>query len=293
MRPTLATISAVLLPYVIFSSACSSGRTVVPAATAGIDFAALLKSRVSVQIRPPVGPPFALYRISDGDVNSDEYRLEVIWLEFPASKARTAVRQIDSAGSADELYAQLSGRRDLALLNGGYWETREETKNGKKEAVSYPEGLVRANGRDVAKLKPEMGGGVAFQQGPIFTIVPTAAFAELSDQVSDALQCKPMLVENRQSGMKSDDHRRDDRLAIANDSDGGIIVALATQPQGALTLVEFANFLIIPKNAGGPGAVNALNLDGGPGAHIYIPALNMHLGRHGFSQINNVIHIQR
>jgi hypothetical protein len=277
----------------MLSASCRSGRSIPPEKSySDLDFIGLLRSRADAQIRPPAGPQFSLHRIGDRDSKSDEYGLEIVWLEFPPLRARITVRQIAAADNADQLYERQLGVRDLALLNGGYWENREETTNGKKEVVRYAVGLVRTNGREVAPFRRNMGGGVVFQAGPRFDILPADIFEGAGEDPPEAIQCKPLLVDGGLTAMKSDDHRRDDRLAIGIGGDGGVIIALATQPQGALTLYEFSEFLLIPRQKGGPGCVKALNLDGGPGAHVYVPALNLHLGRHDFSYVNNMIHVR-
>ncbi len=288
----LVVVISATVAICIVCNSCHSGRAIPPNGSySDLDFIDLLRSRTDAQIRPATGPQFSLHRIGDRDTKSDEYGLEIVWLEFPRLKAKMSVRQISASDDADQLYARLSGNRDLALLNGGYWENREETKEGKKEEVSYPVGLVRANGREIAPFRRDMGGGVVFQTGSRFDILPTDVFEGADERPLDAVQSKPLLVDDGRTAMKSDDHRRDDRLAIGIDANGSIIIALATQPQGALTLYEFSEFLLLRIEKGGPGCVRALNLDGGPGAHVYVPSLNLHLGRHNASYVNNVIHV--
>ncbi len=290
-RPVVV-IALTVAIFMLFNS-CHSGRR-IPAekAYSGLDFMRLLRSRADSQVRLSNGPGFSFHRIGDQNLASDEHGLEIVWLEFPL-QVKLSVQQVSADDSQDGLYARLSDNRDLALLNGGYWEQREEeTKDHKKEYVRYPVGLVRSNGQEISAFRRGIGGGVVFQAGAKFEILPTDGFEATDTNPTEAVQCKPLLINQGRMAMKSDDHRRDDRLAIGVDVNGSLIVAMATQPQGALTLYEFAEFLLVPRETGGPGCVKALNLDGSPGAHLYVPALSLHLGSHESGYVNNIIRIR-
>jgi hypothetical protein len=256
----------------------------------------LLRSRVSAEVRTSGGHHFTLHRIVDRDPNSDEFGMEVFWLEFQPHTVHLAVSQISSHGDLAEGFQLASGKNDFVVLNGGYWDSRTEskkTKDGKEtsEVVYFPLGLVTTSDRTVSPLRRDMAGGVVYQTNDGLGILPTDAFEEQGIAPTNALQCKPLLVHQGGSAMISDDHKRDDRLAIGIDRAGGTVVVIALGPHGALTLFELAQFLLIPASDGGPECQEALNLDGGPGARLFVPALNMNIGRNGSGHLNNVIRL--
>jgi len=81
------------------------------------------------------------------------------------------------------------------------------------------------------------------------------------------------------------------RSAVAVDKNGDLIIAGAFDDDGdAVTLIEFSQFLATPRSKGGPEAFYALNLDGGPDAHLYFPKIGLHLGYSGQNYVPNAIH---
>lgn len=256
----------------------------------------LLRSRVNAEVQVSNGRHFSLHRASDRDPNSDGFGIEVFWLEFPPGTATLGVSQISSHGDLGDGFAGAAGKDDLVILNGGYWDSRTETKRTKdgkeaSEVIYFPLGLVVANGKTIAPLARNMAGGIVYQTGRKLAIAPTEHFEELGIAPEQAIQCKPLLVHGSRSAMKSDDHKRDDRLAIGMNRSGGVVVVIALGPHGAFTLYELAEFLLIPSSNGGPECQEALNLDGGPGARLFVPALNMSVGRNGSGYLNNVIRL--
>ena len=108
--------------------------------------------------------------------------------------------------------------------------------------------------------------------------------------VEHAIQSKPMLVEKGRAGIKSDPMPAFNRVSVGIDKCGNIIIAGAFQSDGsALNLVEFSSLLSAPRRVGGPEALYALNLDGGPDAHLFFPAVGLHLGYGGQNFVPNAI----
>lgn len=155
-----------------------------------------------------------------------------------------------------------------------------------------PLGLVISQGQIRSNRINWRIGGVLFQTRDSIRIQPIRSF-KYSSSIINAIQCKPILVENEKIGIYYNDHNALNRAAIGLDKGNHIVVAGAFEDNGiALSLYEFAEFLLAGKNSGGPAIEIALNLDGGPGAHIFFPTMNLHFGYVGNNFVPNSIHFK-
>lgn len=152
-----------------------------------------------------------------------------------------------------------------------------------------PVGLVISNGSAHSKIMQWGSGGVLAEAGHDISIIPIASF-RAKHGISQAIQSKPLLVDAGRRGIKSDPGGLFNRVAVGLDRNGDIIIAGAFQDDGeAINLREFSDFLLMKTSQGGPETFTALNMDGGPDAHIYLPYQNMHFGYQGNNFVPNAI----
>jgi hypothetical protein len=200
----------------------------------------------------------------------------------------TSVTVVDvrQFGPSGEIYAKNVQPSAVAAINGGFF--------GYSRSGKYmPLGLVVSHGRKTSPLAPWRTGGVMYQDlSNEVRVAPVRAF-RLPPSTSQALQSKPLLVEGGRVAIRSEDSRFN-RSAVGLASDGAIVLAGTFESFGrAMSLKEFATFLVALEQIGGVRVLEALAMDGGPGAHLYFPALSKHYGDPGKNYIPNLIALGR
>jgi len=230
----------------------------------------------------PAHPEMRLHIYEDFDTASPHYGVKLCWLLLPHSSIRMAVADVRTSAESNSIYAALAQNSDVVVSNGGFF--------GYGPKSSYlPVGLVIANGKASSPQAKWSSGGAIIQANGTPTIVPQSALNSLH-AVQEAVQSKPMLVEGGQPGIQSDSKPAFNRVSVGVDKNGDVIVAGAFQGDGsAVNLVELSAFLAAPRKMGGPEAFYALNLDGGPDAHLFFPAIRLHLGYGGQNFVPNAI----
>jgi uncharacterized protein YigE (DUF2233 family) len=243
----------------------------------------LIKASPAKIVIDPDHPDSPLYVYQDPDPKSPTHGVKFCWLSLPKSSTAMAVTNVLRAGMADEIYQSARADSDIVIMNGGFFGY-----GNKKDFV--PVGLVIASGRKTSERKNWSSGGFVLQIEGKPKVVPVKEF-RMQPGIEHAVQSKPMLIQNSRVDIKSDPAPPFNRSAVAVDRAGAVIVAGAFSENGdAVTLIEFGQFLAIPRSEGGPGAVVALNLDGGPDAHLYFPKIKLHLGYGGQNFVPDVIH---
>jgi uncharacterized protein YigE (DUF2233 family) len=219
------------------------------------------------------------------DPDDSRYGLSVVWMDVPESAYDVSVvdsRKYGTISSTFEAVPHLA--TDVLLINGGYF--------GQGNDSNYiPLGLVKTGGRVVSNLRHWTSGGVALLGGPHgpLTIVPIGNLQQYPNPF-EAIQSKPLLVEDLRTGIRSDDHQRANRTAVGICVDGSILFVGAFADGGAISLYEFAS--LITSDTFGPSPVSsALNMDGGPSSHIYLPGLHLHFGADTTTFIPNMIRL--
>jgi hypothetical protein len=231
----------------------------------------------------PRHPDSPLFIYEDPDPQSPNHGIRLCWVRLPKSSTTLAVTDVLRSGVSSAIYESIKTNSDLVVMNGGFFAF-----GSKNDFV--PVGLVISSGKRTSEFKNWSLGGFVLQLRGTPTVVPLGQFGNLSG-IEHAIQSKPMLVENSKIAIKSDPNPPFNRSAVAVDRNGDIIVAGAFAENGdAVTLTEFSQFLAVPRSNGGPEAVYALNLDGGPDAHLYFPRPELHLGYSGQNYIPNAIH---
>lgn len=222
-------------------------------------------------------------RVANPD--DSRYGLEIVWLTVPAATYELSVVDVRRDGKVLSAFeAVANSHTDILLMNGGYF--------GQKDSAHFmPLGLLIADGVRISKRWPWSSGGIFFApsaKSPAH-IVPIKDFRNISDAF-EAIQSKPLLVEASHMGIRSDDHQLANRTAVAVCSDGTFLFAGAFAEGGAVSLYEFAALLESGKLYKSP-VENALNMDGGPGAHIFVPVLHLHFGNDTVTYVPDLIRL--
>jgi len=231
----------------------------------------------------PGHPEYELFIYEDRDPNSAGFGTKLCWMRLPRSSTTLQVSDVRRSGPSSAIYESLEQERDLVVTNGGFF--------GYGNKNDYlPEGLVIANGKVTSPIKKWSSGGVVARIHDASRVLSLKAFDGPAG-VAHAIQSKPMLVQGGKIAIKSDSKSPFNRTAVAVDKNGDVIIAGAFDDDGdAVTLIEFSQFLAMPRSKGGPDAMDALNLDGSTDAHFYLPKIRMHLGYGGQNYVPNAIH---
>lgn len=231
------------------------------------------------------GRKYEVHRMQVANPDDSRYGLVVVWGTLPAATYELSVVDIRRDGSVLSTFEAVAHpHTDILLMNGGFF--------GQKDAAHYmPMGLLVADGVRISKIWPWTTGGVLVApsaKSPV-QIVPIKDFRTV-DKSYQAIQSKPLLVEDSKLGIRTDDHQHANRTAVAICSDGSLLFAGAFAEGGAVSLYEFAAILKSGKLSKSP-VEYALNMDGGPGAHIYIPALHLHFGSDTVTYVPDLIRL--
>jgi hypothetical protein len=276
-------LSALLLSVAAFAQDGRPAGGPIPAPSRANWIRQLIASTPKKITIDPGHPDYQLFLYEDSDSHSPGFGIKLCWLRLPKSRVAMQVSDVRRSGPSSVTYESLRKDSDLVVMNGGYFGYG--TKND-----YVPEGLVIADGKRVSSTKNWPSGGVVVQTRQTLAVLSLKAF-DVSSGVEHAIQSRPMLIENGKITVKSDPKPPFNRSAVALDTNGDLIVAGAFKDQGdAVTLLEFSQFLATPRANGGPGAVEALNLDGSTDAHLYFPKISMHLGYGGENYVPNAIH---
>jgi uncharacterized protein YigE (DUF2233 family) len=171
------------------------------------------------------------------------HRLELVQAARAATEGRPALRPVDLAGRDDV----------LAAINGGYFDERRR-----------PLGWRVAEGVETSPRRPAGGASLVVDAEGVWRILAPDERAPAGVRL--ALQCGPRLVvRSRPTALKP---QVAERSFVALAPDGRLILG-CTAP-AAVSLVGLAEFLAAPASAGGLGVADALNLDGGSSASLFV-----------------------
>jgi uncharacterized protein YigE (DUF2233 family) len=179
-----------------------------------------------------------------------------------ADLARTRLRVVTAedatrADAAESVQpAQLGARPEvLAAINGGYFD-----EAGK--AI----GWVVSEGRELSRLSPRGWGVLTVEASGAPAIVAAAAATEIHPR--EAIQAGPRLVVHGE--VNSLKPQLAVRSFVGIDAEGRVVLGSTTPVP--VTATGLAQFLAAPREDGGLGLVDALNLDGGSSSALYVRA---------------------
>ena len=165
-----------------------------------------------------------------------------------------AVRAVASrvrilGGAYRDAGAWRAADKAVAAVNGGFFDP-----------LHRPVGLLVSGGKIVSRLSRSHG-GVFYTLDSTAHILSADQFAdEDPDDVKEAVQCGPLLVENHQPNHLKQQYAR--RTGIGVQRNGRVVIAVA---DGAISLPAWA---ALWASSSGLDCVTALNLDGGPSTQL-------------------------
>ena len=213
--------------------------------------------------------------------------LRIIWFTLTQNRLDIDILNVSRTGPANKIYEANTRKCDLAVLSAGF-----------HDSDNRPIGLFVQNGQIISDLYYWKVGGIFYQRKEFFAIAHVRDWtpsSKIPNDLTYAIQSKPLIVEHAQNGIVRDNGKLFDRMAIGFTTNGDILVAGAFRSNGrAISLYDFGELLSIPKKEGGPDGRTVLGLEGGPGAHLYLPGVdNSHYGYDGEDFVVNTINIGR
>ena len=164
----------------------------------------------------------------------------------------TPLKMNKQLGSPADFRAAVPGA--VAAINGGFFDPNYK-----------PLGLLVDNGETLSPLRHVDHGvfGIAAQQ----PLMRHARDWKPLPELEFAVECGPRLIVDGQPLTFKPGLAR--RTALGSDAQGRVVIVVS---DGVLQLQELVTFLRRAERDGGPGLVNALNLDGGPSTMLEIDA---------------------
>ncbi|WP_300754715.1 phosphodiester glycosidase family protein [Janthinobacterium sp.] len=239
----------------------------------------------TILLRTPAAAPYVFRSYHDSDTSSPTFGTELCVLEASSSTSRLLVRHLARDTGAASVFESAFPSQAFAILNGGFFGVDSQGK-------PTPIGLSKAAGTLWSRAMPWTSGGY-IAAGPLAPHIFSVGERKQLASYTNILQSKPILVWQGKEGIRRATADRFDRSAVATDRHGHIFFFLLHQPEnGAASLAEFSFLLLQYRSSHGTSIDTALAMDGGPGAHLYIPAINRHCGTGNAPYTPNALYLQ-
>lgn len=211
-----------------------------------------------------------------------EYQL--VELFIPATTSNVTVHDLRVKDAAVRAYKKISTPSTIAIIGGGFFGY---DKAGKESPI----GLTRQDNVRKVALMPWSHGGVLASDGKGTIRIFPAESASQGGRWAYALQSKPIIILNGSVDVAKNLRDADfNRVAIGTTLEGDILIVGLFHGFGqAATLVDFSQLYRKVADARGLKILRALAMDGGVGAQIFIPKLDMSFGDTGVSYFPNAV----
>ncbi len=207
--------------------------------------------------------------------------VELVVLLLPQARFSTSVAPLSYAAPARQLFRGAPCRNAAVVTNGGFF--------WRHASGPRPLGLVRVDGRTLSRPSGRRYGGFLTSDGGRLALLPRGS-RSVAVRAEDAIESSPMIVRAGLSDMKSDDGVRFDRVAIGLTADDhAVVVGAFARDQETVTLSEIGALARSAVQLRGKRLETLLALDGGPSAHVYLPASRRLFGFAGSIYVPNVI----
>ncbi|MEZ5668620.1 MAG: phosphodiester glycosidase family protein [Alphaproteobacteria bacterium] len=202
--------------------------------------------------------------------NRDDLALNAVVAAFPAAGFSLRVVPVDARVDMRALFGAGACTDAPAVIIGGYF--------GRDEGSGpYPLGLTVADSVEASPwLDWRVGGAIVVDADGDTAIRSWRDLdADARAGLAQALQVKPILVSGNANDGIADQSDRWDRVAFGIADDGSLVLVGVFGPAGSgwgtgLTLKQFADYIAAIRLPSGAAIDRAINLDGGPSAHLYL-----------------------
>jgi hypothetical protein len=200
-----------------------------------------------------------------------------------ARGCRMNIREVKKLGLPKDIYRSAGSDNAVLVVTGGFF--------GYDAKGSYvPIGLVRSNGKRVSRFMPWSSGGILVGDEKSISILTVREISK-SEKWPQAIQSKPILISNNAVDVRP--NLRDaefNRVAIGLTSRKQIYIVGVFHDFGeAVTLLDHAEIFIKLAKQRNLTINSALAMDGGPGAHIFVPVKDRIYGDSAPTFIPNVV----
>lgn len=222
------------------------------------------------------------YEVIDKD--STRYGLKLFLGEITAGSARIKIIPVNDYGQTTSIYKSLNCNEHSVRLTGAFYAISES-------GARYPINLVISEGKTLSNFERTKFGGVIVQVDNKIDIVRVSKIT--APVVADeALQSSPIVTWESKNDMLRDDKQYFNRIAFGFGEHSLNFAGAFSQDGRAVSLFEFAQILEAMPDITGSKISKMIALDGGPSAHIYISAIDTHLGYESESYVPNAICIE-
>lgn len=201
-----------------------------------------------------------------------------------ANTATLSVLSLKKTGTSLSTYQDSATKNTILIINGGFF-------GYSKDGAETPIGLVRSNGNRINPwMEWDHGGVLVSDQKKSIKIIP-AQNAKSAGAWKDAIQSKPIIINSNMVDVsKNKNDSKFNRVAIGLTLKGDILVIGQFQNFGqAATLVDFSHTFKKLADHNKLKIHRALAMDGGVGAQIYLPTLNLAYGDSGRTYLPNAV----
>lgn len=218
---------------------------------------------------------------TEENARSPRFGRKYVLVRIPVSAVRLSVQPVRRSGPQAQIFSELIQDGDCLVTNGGFW-------GYDKKGFEMPLGLIMSSGR---VLSPRVGwtsGGALCVNGESVSFMPVRTLRS-EPACFEALQSKPLIVENSSVAVREAPGLFN-RAAVGVGENGDIIVAGAFSLEGnAASLLDLASFIVDESSRNGSPARTMLALDGGPGAQLWVPPLDLHFGSKSSTYVPAII----
>lgn len=214
--------------------------------------------------------------------NLNDYQVIEVLLH---GQCNLKVHEIKKLGEPHNLFKTIASPDIDVLVDGGFFGYTEKGKR-------TPIGLVQSGGKRLNNILPWTSGGFLVSSNRKIAILPASQANETS-KWQEIVQSKPIVIADNKLDVKPNTKDSNfNRVAIATTQTGAIYILGVFQSFGeALTLYEYGKIMLEVAKQRKIDIVKALAMDGGPGAHIYIPQYDLSYGDSGTTYIPNAVSI--
>ena len=216
---------------------------------------------------------------------ADAYKrgIQYVWVQLPKACASFRVAMVEASGDIVRLFHQHAG--DAAIVaSGGFRSRQQRLAEGLHISRAAP---VRPRAQWTDRGQP--AGGFVAQAAHGVQVLPASTADTALSQHAEVLQSKPVLLQSGRLAIASDDFARGNRVAVLVGRGGevGVLGVFGPVPSG-FSLYELALLAREVAQRARLDEADAINLEGGPGAHIHLPGLNKSFGVFGEREIASV-----